>query len=131
MSFLATTLLALMPLFAIKLLIFVIKYAILLRKRRKSRLKKYTDWIERKGMTSRVSYSEDDVTKVGSTKCCANHMLIPGWIFISSFFGIFVALAGLRLDGKVKTSWFIIFLPVWIISLPLFVLAIFKGLTIG
>lgn len=58
-------------------------------------------------------------------------MLIPGWILISLFFAVFATLAGLRLDGKVSTSWFLIFLPVWIISLPLFVLAVFKGLTIG
>lgn len=120
-----------MPLFFIKLVIFIIKYAVTLRKRKRSHIKRYIGWIERKGMYNRVSYTEDEVTQIGSKKCCANHMLIPGWFLISFFFGIFIALAGLRLDGRVKTSWFVIFLPVWIISLPLFVLAVFKGLTIG
>lgn len=56
-SFLVTVLLALMPLFFIKLVIFIIKYAIILRKRKRSRIKLYVKWVERKGVSHRVSYA--------------------------------------------------------------------------
>lgn len=131
LSFTAVLLLALMPLFLIKLLLFLANWVSLLRRRRPAHLAQYKAWVARKGMSKRVSYSEQEVEQVGSRVCCVNHMLAPGWLLLSSFFGLFILLAGLRLDGKVRVSWFLIFLPVWLIALPLFVLAVLKGLTIG
>ena len=56
-------------------------------------------------------------------------MILPGWLIISSFFLYFIILAGLRLDEKLNTNWFVIFIPVWIIALALSILAVLIGCT--
>ncbi len=130
-SYLVTSILGLMPLFLIKLLIFFCKWIAMIRRRSKRKLTRYTQWVDKKGLAHRVCYSENDITQLGSQKNCTNHMLVPGWFMLSSFFGFFICMGGLRLDNSIQVSWFLIFLPVWIIALPLCVLAILKGLTIG
>ena len=56
-------------------------------------------------------------------------MILPGWVIISGFFLLFIVLAGLRLDEKLDTNWFVIFIPVWIIALALSILAVLIGCT--
>ena len=51
-----------------------------------------------------------------------NSILIPAF-----FYGFWVALC-LRFDGKIKTSLFILLIPLWTIMIPLFIYTVLNGL---